>query len=323
MALSRTKQVNKVPSEYRYANWQRRYAPYFFIAPFFILYIIFSFFPNLFSFYLSFTDWYLLDGLKAIKFSGFENYRFLLQDDTYFRSSLLNSAILGILGGIPQHLVALPLAYLLNSSLKRIKGFLSALYFAPFITSIAAMSVVFGLLYSERNGLFNWALLQLHQIPVVGGLFPGEGINWLGRAFWIKPSVALVIFWRYTGWNTILYLAAMQAIPGELFEAAAIDGANRWQQFRFITLPLVRPMAFYAVTLTIIGSMQLFLEPFTLVGPDGGAGNAGRTTLMYLFKTGFTDYDFGRASAISWVLFAIIIVMTIINNRIFRGGKAD
>jgi multiple sugar transport system permease protein len=120
-----------------------------------------------------------------------------------------------------------------------------------------------------------------------------------------------------------LYLAAMQAIPVELFEAAAIDGANRWQQFRFITLPLVRPMAFYAVTLTIIGSMQLFLEPFTLVGQDGGANNAGRTTMMYLFKTAFTDLDFGLAAAISWVLFAIIIVMTIINNRIFRGGKAD
>jgi multiple sugar transport system permease protein len=323
VAISHTKQVNVVPAEYRYANWQRKYAPYFFIAPFFILYVIFSFFPNIFSFYLSLTRWNPLDGLNGIKFVGLDNYRYLVQDDTFFQTSLVNSAILGILGGIPQHLVALPLAYLFNNSLKRIKGFLSALYFAPFITSIAAISVVFGLLFSERSGLFNWALLQLHQLPIIGGLFPGEGINWLGRSFWIKPSIALVIFWRYTGWNTILYLAAMQAIPGELFEAAAIDGANRWQQFRFITLPLVRPMAFYAVTLTIIGSMQLFLEPFTLVGPDGGAGNAGRTTMMYLFKTAFTDLDFGLAAAISWVLFAIIIVMTIINNKVFNGGKAD
>lgn len=323
MAILRPAKQKTVSSSFGYNNWQRKYAPYIFVSPFFILYVIFSFFPNIFSFYASLTKWNPLDGLKGIEYIGFDNYRFLIQDDNYFSSSLVNSAIMGILGGIPQHLVALPLAYLLNNSLKRFKGFLSAIYFAPFITSIAAISVVFGLLYSERSGLFNWVLLQLHQLPVIGNIFPSEPIKWLGSRFWIKPSVSLVIFWRYTGWNTILYLAAMQAIPLELFEAAAIDGANRWQQFRYITLPLVRPMAYYAVTLTIIGSMQLFLEPFTLVGQDGGFNNEGRTTTMYLFKTAFTDYDFGTASAMSWLLFAIVMVMTIINNRIFRGGKAD
>ncbi len=313
-----------VPKQiHRYAIWQRRYAPYLFISPFFILFAVFGLFPTLFSLYLSFTRWNPLDGLANIKFVGLENYQFLLTDDTLFRKSLVNTAVLGVISGIPQHIIAIPLAFLLHTGLNRIKGFVTALYFAPYVTSVAAIAMVFGTLYSERSGLFNWALAQLHQIPLLGAIIPGDPIPWLGREVWIKPSIALLIAWRYTGWNTVLYLSAMQAVPMELFEAAAVDGASRWQQFRFITLPLLRPMAFYAVTLTIIGNMQIFVEPFLLVNRDGGVNNAGLTTVMYLYKTAFNDLDMGLAASISWVLFAIIIVLTLINNRIFRGGRAD
>jgi multiple sugar transport system permease protein len=308
---------------HRYAIWQRRYAPYLFISPFFILFAVFGLFPTLFSLYLSFTRWNPLDGLANIKFVGLENYQFLLTDDTLFRKSLINTAVLGVISGIPQHIIAIPLAFLLHTGLNRIKGFVTALYFAPYVTSVAAIAMVFGTLYSERSGLFNWALAQLHQIPLLGAAIPGDPIPWLGREVWIKPSIALLIAWRYTGWNTVLYLSAMQAVPMELFEAAAVDGASRWQQFRFITLPLLRPMAFYAVTLTIIGNMQIFVEPFLLVNRDGGVNNAGLTTVMYLYKTAFNDLDMGLAASISWVLFAIIIALTLINNRIFRGGRAD
>jgi multiple sugar transport system permease protein len=310
-------------SSYRYSNFQRRYAPYLFVAPFFILFIVFSLFPTLFSFYLSFTRWNPIDGLAGIKFVGLENYLYLISSDTYFRKSLFNSAFLGVISGIPQHLIAIPLAFMLHTGLKRVKGFVTALYFAPYVTSVAAITMVFGTLYSERAGLFNWILAQLNQVPLLGAIIPDDPIPWLGREAFVKPSIALLIAWRYTGWNTVLYLSAMQAIPMELFEAAAVDGANRWQQFRHITLPLLRPMAFYAVTLTIIGSMQIFVEPFLLVNRDGGVNNAGLTTVMYLYKTAFNDLDMGLAASISWVLFAIIIVLTIINNRLFRGGKAD
>ncbi len=309
-------------ASYRYANWQRRYAPYIFISPFFILFIIFGLFPTLFSFFISLTRWNPIEGLANIKFVGFENYQYLLTEDTYFRKSLINTAVLGLLSVPPQHLIAIPLAFMLHTGLKRIKGFITALYFAPYITSAAAIAMVFGTLYSERSGLFNYVLSQLHQLPVLGAIFP-ESIPWLGRDAWIKPSIAILIAWKYTGWNTVLYLSAMQAIPGDLFEAAAVDGANRWQQFRFVTLPLLRPMAFYAVTLSIIGNMQIFVEPFLLVNRDGGTNNSGLTTVMYLYKTAFNDFDMGLAASISWVLFLIIIVLTIINNRIFRGGKVD
>lgn len=323
MAAPSTTAPSISTSSYRYSNWQRKYAPYLFVSPFFILFIIFSLFPTLFSLYISFTRWNPIEGLARIKFVGLENYQFLLTDDTYFRKSLVNTAVLGVISGLPQHIIAIPLAFLLHTGLKRIKGFVTSLYFAPYVTSVAAIAMVFGTLYSERSGLFNWVLAQLNHLPLMGAIIPDNPIPWLGREAWIKPSIAILIIWRYTGWNTILYLSAMQAIPMELFEAAAVDGASRWQQFRHVTLPLLRPMAFYAVTLTIIGNMQIFVEPFLLVNRDGGVNNAGLTTVMYLYKTAFNDFDMGLAASISWVLFAIIIVLTVINNRIFRGGRAD
>jgi multiple sugar transport system permease protein len=171
--------------------------------------------------------------------------------------------------------------------------------------------------------VLNWALGVLNHVPLLGLLIPDEPIRWLGRAALIPWSIAVLVIWRYTGWNVVLYLSGLQAIPADLYEAAEVDGASRFQQFRFITLPLLRPIAFFAVTLTIIGNMQLFAEPFLLVNTDGGAGNAGLTSVMYLYKTAFTDLDMGLASAISWVLFAFIVILTIFNNRLFRSGKAD
>jgi multiple sugar transport system permease protein len=306
----------------RYSRWQRRYAPYLFISPFFILFAIFGLFPTLFSLFVSFQRWDPVSGLGGMKFTGIENYQYILTD-TFFWKSLKNTVFIALISGIPQHLIAIPLAFVIHTSLKRVKSVVTAVYFSPYITSTAAIAIVFQTLYSEHNGVLNWALGGLNQVPLLGLLIPDEPIRWLGRSSLIPWSIAVLVIWRYTGWNVVLYLSGLQAIPPELYEAAEVDGASKYQQFRFITLPLLRPIAFFAVTLTIIGNMQLFAEPFLLVNRDGGASNAGLTSVMYLYKTAFTDLDMGLASAISWVLFAFIVILTILNNRLFRSGKAD
>lgn len=306
----------------RWNNFQRRYAPYLFISPFFILFAAFGLFPILFSLYLSFQDWQPTTGLGSMKFVGWRNYTDNLTDPTFWQS-LKNTLILAVESGIPQHLIAIPLAIAIHTSLRRIQNLVTAVYFLPYITSIVAISVIFFTLFSWQYGAINAALNALHTLPVIGPLFPAEKVNWLGDPGAVQPAIATVIIWRYTGWNTLLYLAGLQAIPRELYEAAQIDGANRWQQFRFITLPLLRPTMFMAVTLSLIGGFQLFEEPFILTNGSGGPRQTGLTTVMYMYRT-YTAYsDAGLAAAMVWLLFLVIGVLTLLNNRIFgRSGLA-
>jgi multiple sugar transport system permease protein len=133
----------------------------------------------------------------------------------------------------------------------------------------------------------------------------------------------MVVFWRYVGFNTVLYLAALQTIPKDLYEAATMDGATRWQQFRYITLPLLKPMMFFGVTLSVIGGLQLFEEPFVIAGIRGGTDQAAMTTAMYMYRTAFEFNEWGTASAISWMLFICIAVLTWITNKAFARGGMD
>lgn len=181
--------------------------------------------------------------------------------------------------------------------------------------------MVFNTLFSRDYGQINVLLQWCASLPLVGGLFPAESIDWLGSSLFIKPAVAFVIFWRYLGWNLVLYLSALQVIPKDLYEAATIDGATPRQQFWYITLPQLRPMIYLAVTLTIMGNLQLFEEPFVLVAESSGVSQSVMTTAIFVYKTAFSSGDFGTASAISWLLFLIIASTTWVNNRIFKEGK--
>ena len=312
-----------LPRARRASGWddfQRRYAPYIFISPFFILFFIFGLFPILFNAYLSFQSWQPGTGLGDMEFVGWRNYTDNLTDPTFWLS-LKNTAILAVMSGLPQHLLAIPLAFAVYGVLRKMQNLVTAVYFLPYITSIVAISVIFFTLFSWQYGVVNAALNALHQIPVIGALFPADKINWLGEKEYVQPAVAAVVIWRYTGWNMLLYLAGLQAIPRELYEAAAVDGATGGQQFRYITLPLLRPTMFLAVTLSLIGGLQLFEEPFILTGTGGGAGQAALTTVMYMYRTYANYSDAGVASAMSWLLFLVIGVLTLINNRIFgRSG---
>ena len=298
----------------------RKWAPYIFISPFFILFGVFSLFPLLFSIYLSFNQWDAASGLTAMKWVGLENYRFALTDP-WFLKSLGNTLWLALASGVPQHLVAIPLAAYIQNTFKRSRNAVIGAYFLPFITSSVAIAMVFNTLFSRQFGEINLLIQWLHGLPLLGGLFPAQPIDWLNNSSFIKPAVAFVIFWRYLGWNLVLYISALQVIPRDLYEAATIDGASQRQQFWYITLPQLRPMMYLAVTMTIMGNLQLFEEPFILVGESGGAGQAALTTAMFVYKTAFSSGDFGTASAISWLLFLIIACSTWVNNRVFSRNE--
>lgn len=306
----------------RWENFQRRYAPYIFISPFFILFLVFGLFPILFLAYLSFQEWQPSAGLGTMNFVGLRNYTDNLTDPAFW-DALKNTLSLALLSGIPQHLIAIPLAFAINTGLRRMQGPLTAVYFLPYITSVVAISVTFFTLFSWQYGVVNAALNALHSLPLIGGLFPAEKINWLGQREFVQPAIAMVVIWRFTGWNVVLYLSGLQAIPKDLYEAAAVDGATRAQQFRFITLPLLRPMMFLAITLTLIGNLQLLEEPFILTNGGGGAGQEGTTAVMYMLRTYQAYSDAGLAAAMGWLLFVVILVLTVVNNRIFgRSGLA-
>ena len=285
-----------------------RWAPYVFISPFLVLFAVFGVFPLLFSLHLAFQSWEPTSGLDSMSFVGLENFAFALQDE-WFWKSLKNTLWLAVVSGAPQHLVAIPLAVFIHHSFKRLRDGVVGAYFLPYITSTVAIAIMFSSLFSKDFGLVN---AMLHAA------FGSEHVDWLGRAENIKPAIAFVVFWRYLGFNVVLYLAALQTIPKDLYEAATMDGAGRWQQFWCITLPNLKPMIFFGVTLSVIGGLQLFEEPFILTGGRGGVDQSGMTSAVYLYRMAFDFNDFGGASAMSWLLFAVVAVLTWLTNRAFR-----
>ncbi|WP_282824274.1 sugar ABC transporter permease [Pelomonas sp. V22] len=298
----------------------KQLAPYLFIAPFFILFAVFGAFPLLFSVWLSLHEWDPAAGLAAMHWVGLENYQFALTDP-WFHKSLYNTLWFALVSGLPQHLVALPLACFIHRSLKRSRDAVVAAYFIPYITSSVAIALIFTTLYSRDYGAVNALLAEMTRLPLLGSLLPASPVDWLGQASTTKPAVAFVVFWRYLGWNLVLYLSALQTIDKDLHEAARLDGAGEWQQFRHITLPLLRPMMFFAVTLTLIGNLQLFEEPFILVDIEKGVSQSVMTTAIFMYRLAFSEGDFGAASAVSWLLFFVIAVLTWFNSRLFGRHK--
>ena len=291
--------------------------PYVLLSPFVILFAVFGVFPLAFSLYLAFQSWEPTSGLAAMRFVGFDNVAFALQDE-WFWKSLKNTAWLALASGVPQHLVAIPLAYFIHSSFKRLRNGVVGAYFMPYITSTVAIAILFSSLFSTDFGLINAGLRAFAQVPVLGWLVPAGAIDWLGDPDHIKPAIAMIVFWRYVGFNVVLYLAALQTIPKDIYEAATMDGAGRIQQFFFITLPSIKPMIFFGVTLSVIGGLQLFEEPFVLTGGRGGSDQSGMTTAIYLYRMAFDFNDFGAASAMSWLLFILVALLTWLTNLAFK-----
>ncbi|WP_193581102.1 carbohydrate ABC transporter permease [Paenibacillus aceris] len=278
------------------------------ISPFYILFIAFSLFPILFSLYLAFHSW---DGLGPMEFVGLRNFRNLLTDDPEFWKSVGNTFVIWFLSTVPQLFAALVIAFLLNAAFMRFKDFYRAVYFLPNITSIVAVAIIFGSFFGSQFGLIN-GLLQAVGLP---------RIEWINDPFWVKVAISLMVIWRWSGYNAIIYLAGLQSIPHDLYEAATIDGASRTQQFISITLPLLRPIILFTVILSTIGGMQLFTEPLILVGNTGGATKEGLTLVLYLYNQAFGNQMFGYASAVAWMLFLIIGIFSFVNWKFVSRGE--
>jgi ABC-type sugar transport system permease subunit len=283
-------------------------APYIFLSPFFILFLVFGLYPIGFSIFISFWRWQVRG---PVEFVGLRNYMLLLTSDPFFLRSLLNTFWLLIFGSLTQHLIAIPLAIMLNDVRLKGKEFFKTAFFVPYITSTVSATLIFTQIFDENFGWMNYI------IEFLGG----DPVNWFTSATPAKVMIASLINWRFIGWNTIIYLAGLQAIPRELYEAADVDGANRLQTHMKITVPLLVPIIFFGVTLSIIGGMQIFDEPYVLMGgyaTMGGVGNTGLTSAYYLMFTGWSATRFGKASAIAWLMFAIIVILTIVNRMVTK-----
>ena len=290
----------------------RKIAPYLFISPFFIGYSIFFLYPVIQSLQLSF---YRQVGLtNPPRFIGFDNYVRLVTKDALFIKALTNTtyyALGSILIIVP---LALLLALILHSPKLRLREFFRFLYFTPNITAGVVVGIVFGLVFEEQYGLVNNLLLAPLGI---------ENVRWLREARWVMPAVILLGAWKWTGINAIYFMVGLQNIPPELKEAARVDGATRWQVFWHVTLPLLRPILAFVLTIAIIGSYNLFAEPAILVGLEGGPNNAGMTMTMYLYARGFRELKMGYASAIGYSLAVIILVLSVIQLFLIRAFRED
>ena len=288
----------------------RRFWPqYVAIAPFYILFLVFGLFPIGYSIVLSFTDW---DGVGKLRFVGLAQYQYLVSDPRFWNAAL-NTLIIWVLSTVPMLFLALLLAFLLHSNISA-KGVYRVAFFVPNITSMVAMAIVFGSVFSDSFGLINAALKELGADPV----------GWVSTYWGIKITLATMVIWRWTGYNAIIYLAGLQAIPTELYDAAKVDGANGWRIFSRITVPLLRPVILFTVITSTIGGLSLFTEPQILFsggsGPanSGGPDEAGMTIVLYQYNQAFNQFDFGYGSAIAWALFVFAVVFSIINWRLIR-----
>jgi len=286
-------------------------APYFFVSPFFILFVVFFLLPSLAALVLGFFRW---SSLGTPEFFGLRNYERLFADPIFWKSVKNTIFYSGV-----SLFVIVPLGLLealaLNSPRLRFSTFWRAIYFAPIVTSAVAISLVFRHLYNSQYGLINQMLLALGGMP----------IDWLADGSYVKIAVMGVVLWRWTGLISIYFLAGLQSIPEELHEAAAIDGANELQRFFHVTLPLLRPVTLFVSVIVLIGSLQIFDDPQVLFGTanPGGPANAGLSIVQYLYGRGIGQLLYGYASAVGLFLFFIIFSLSLFQFRVFRGFESE
>ncbi|MDZ8173092.1 carbohydrate ABC transporter permease [Microbacterium xanthum] len=286
-------------------------SPYLYIAPFFVIFAVFGLFPTLFTFYVALFDWNPIGGQTFI---GFENFT-KLYGDPRFWNALRNTFSIWILSTVPQLLFALFLAQLLNHARLKFANFFRMAMLVPYITSVVATTIVFASLFGRDYGLINFVL----------GWFGIENIDFEASTLGSHVLIATMVMWRWFGYNTLIYLAALQAIPRDIYEAAAIDGAGGFKQFVFVTIPSLRPVIIFTVIVSTIGGLQIFTEPLLLSAPGltGGAGRQFQTLTLFLYEQGFGNFEFGYGSAIGVVLFLLIVAFSLINFFLSRRISSD
>lgn len=276
-------------------------SPYLYVAPFFVIFAVFGIFPLGYTAWVSLHDWSLLSDTHT--WVGFDNFSELFVDP-YFWNALRNTAQIWVVSTVPQLLLALVLAHVLNS---RLRGptFWRMAALLPNITSVAAVALIFAQLFGRDYGLVNWVL----------GVFGAGGVDWQAGEVSSQLAISAMIVWRWTGYNALIYLAAMQAVSKDLYAAASLDGASSFQQLTRITIPAIRPTIIFTVIVSTIGGMQVLAEPLLFGGSSitGGSDRQFQTLSLYLYEVGFNRFDFGYASAAAWLMFGVIVIVAGVN----------
>jgi multiple sugar transport system permease protein len=298
------REAGTAPSAHR---WRQDLTGWAFAAPFVILFGIFLAFPILASFALSFTSFGLRDLQNPIgsNFVGLDNYANVM-GDTRFWTSLFNTAYFVVIGVPVTLALGLLIANALNRGITRFRTAFRVGYYLPVITSIVAIAVVWRFLLNTDVGLVN---------VLLGGIGI-KGPSWLGDPNFAMPSIIAMAVWRNLGFAMVVFLAGLQAIPSELYEAGSIDGAGRWQLFRHITIPMLRPTILFMVVITTIGYLQLFEEPFVMT--DGGPLDRTLSVTMYMYQQAFRFFHQGYASAIAYILFVIVAIVAFLQFKFLR-----
>ena len=289
---------------------EARVYPYLYIAPFFVLFVITGLFPLIYTGWVALHDWDLIMGQG--EFVGMSNFVDVLTGRAFWRA-LVNTVSIFVLSSVPQIVAALLIATLLDRNL-RAKTLWRMGVLLPYVVAPVAVALIFSNLFADRFGLIN-ALLE-----TVGM----EPVRWHSDRLASHVAIATMVNFRWTGYNALILLAAMQAVPRDLYEQAAIDGANAWRQFWSVTVPMLRPTIIFVIITSTIGGLQIFDEPrmFDAYG-RGGADQQWQTLTILLYELGWTRSDFGKASAVAWLLFLIIVAFGILNFLITRRIATD
>ncbi len=296
------------PPGARWARFKRRITPYLYIAPFFLVFALFGVYPLVYTAWVSLHEW---DPIGTRTFVGLDNYEKLLFNDPRLWNAVENTLSIWVLSTVPQLLAALGLAQILNQASLRGKTFFRMAVLVPNVTSVLAVAIVFTSIFGRDYGVVNW-LLELVGL---------ERIDWRAGRLSSHVAIATMVAWRWTGYNALIYLAAMQAIPQQLYEAAMLDGANKWRQFIHVTIPQLRSTIIFTAIISTIGGLQIFAEPLVFGadrGTEGGSGRQFQTMTLFLYEQGFRRFNFGYASAIAWLLVAMIALFAVVNFFLVR-----
>ncbi|MEU5892989.1 sugar ABC transporter permease [Streptomyces sp. NPDC047461] len=280
------------------------------ISPFYLIFLGFGLFPVGFSLYLSFHRW---DGLGTMEWAGLSQYRYLLSDSDFW-NSIGNTVVIWAMATFPMILLAMITAVMLNSAV-RFKSLYRVAYFLPNVTSVVAIAIVFGSIFSTNAGMVN---AVLHAVGI-------DQVAWLNTPWGIKVTIAALMTWQWTGYNAIIFLAGLQTVPSDLYEAARMDGAGPVQTFFRITLPLLRPTLLFVLVVSTVTGLQSFSEPQVLLQTSsndstfaGGPGHSGQTMVLYFFQQTFDNNDFGYGAAVAWGIFLVVVLFSIINWRLVQ-----
>ncbi|WP_051681621.1 carbohydrate ABC transporter permease [Cellulomonas sp. HZM] len=306
----RQRQTRRVGFTQTLGRWDVKVSPYLYISPFFILFLVTGLFPLLYTAYVSVFKWDLLLGKGD--FVGFENFSTVLQAPVFWKA-VRNTVSIFLLSSVPQVILALVIAALLDANL-RARTFWRMGVLVPYVVAPVAVGVIFSRMFADQSGIINQVLQNI-------GLNP---IGWHSEVLPSHLAIATMVNFRWTGYNALIFLAAMQAIPRDLYEAALIDGANRFRQFFSVTIPMLRPTIIFVIITSTIGGLQIFDEPrmFDQYG-RGGADQQYLTLTNYVYQLGWTNRNFGRAAAVAWLLFVLILVIGIVNYLITRRISSD